>query len=114
MNSIDAFLMGEANRGKNLMVFDWDKAARLIRDMKPKKASAGLRDDWENTGGEIFSHGRPITGRTFLASTWEVPEIDLDGDVIPCYRMQYEVPRWGAETKWPKSALDILNGESQT
>ena len=26
------------------MVFDWDKAARLIKEKKPEKAYAGLRD----------------------------------------------------------------------
>jgi len=31
MNTWTAFAMGEANRRKELMIFDWDKAARLIR-----------------------------------------------------------------------------------
>ena len=31
MNTLSAFAMGAANRGKELMVFDWDKAAKLIK-----------------------------------------------------------------------------------
>lgn len=45
MNTWMAFAMGEANRGKELMVFDWDKAARLIQEKKPKWATAGLHSD---------------------------------------------------------------------
>ncbi len=111
MNSILAMMMGELNRGKELMVFDWDKAAKIIKERKPLLASAGLRDDWEWTGGDIYCEGKPIMDSyTYLASTWAVPELMLDGEeVIPCYRMQSETPNWNAETKWCQSALDILN-----
>lgn len=46
-----AFAMGEANRGKSLMVFDWNKTASRIKETQPSVAAAGLRDDWEYTGG---------------------------------------------------------------
>lgn len=36
---------------------------------------------------------------------------DVDGDIVECFRMEHEVPRWNAKTKWPKSALDILSAE---
>ena len=114
MNTWMAFTMGEANRGKELMVFDWDKAATLIKEREPKRAYAGLRSDWEYTGGTIYESGKPVMDDyTFLASTWAVPELDLDGDVVACYRMQHEVPEWGSKTKWPQSALDILNGNTR-
>lgn len=110
MDSFKAFAMGEANRGKELMVFDWDKAARIIKERGATTASAGLRFDWDWTGGLILCDGKPYNdGSTYLASTWAVPELDIDGDVMPCYRMQSEVPNWGADTKWPESALAILN-----
>ena len=32
MNNLKAFAMGQANRGKTRMVFDLDKAARLIKE----------------------------------------------------------------------------------
>ena len=112
MDTFMAFVMGNANRGKELMVFDWDKAARLIKKRNPEHASAGLRSDWECTGGTIYENGKPVMDDyTYLASTWAVPEIDIDGEVIDCYRMENEVPGWSAKTKWPKSALDILSSE---
>ena len=61
MNTLDAFMMGEANRGKEMMVFDWDKAARLIAQRKPRIAMAGLRGDWEFTGGVIYEDGVLVT-----------------------------------------------------
>lgn len=112
MNTWMAFAMGEANRGKELMVFDWDKAARLIQEKKPKWATAGLHSDWEYTGGTIYEDGNPVMDDyTYLASTWAVPELDMDGDIVECFRMEHEVPGWDSKTKWPKSALDILSAE---
>ena len=112
MNTVGAFSMGEMNRGKEMMVFDWDKAAKLIKESGCSEASAGLQSDWEWTGGTIFADGKPnVESYTFLASTWATPEIDLDGDVQDCYRMESEVPDWNSGTKWPKSALKILKGK---
>ena len=110
MNTWVAFTMGESNRGREMMVFDWNKAARLIRERKPECASAGLRNDWEYTGGTIYEDGKPVMDDyTYLASTWAVPELDMDGYIVECFRMEHEVPRWGPKTKWPKSALNILS-----
>ena len=58
MNTKDAMAMGEANRSKEMMVFDWDKAARLIVEKKPHRAWAGLRGDFCNTGGMIYEDGK--------------------------------------------------------
>lgn len=114
MNSISAIAMGMANRGKEQMVFDWEKAAQIIRERKPAFAAAGLRDDWEYTGGTIYKDGEPVLNDyTYLASTWAVPELNIDGEVIPCYRMKSETPGWDSSTKWPESALEILGGESE-
>lgn len=111
MDTFFAFSMGEMNRHKELMVFDWDKAARLIAEKKPQVASAGLRCDWEYTGGDIFAAGTPLKDcYTYLASTWAVPELSLDGLIVECFRMQHEAPEWDAKTKWPDSALAILEG----
>jgi len=113
MDSMLAVAMGEANRGEALMVFDWDKAARIIKQRGATSASAGLSGDWEYTGGEIFSAGKPNTvGYTYLASTWATPELNIDGDIIDCFIMESEVPEeWGKdfpEIKWPESALKEL------
>ena len=109
MNTMDAFAMGRANRGREVMVFDWEKAAELIKETKPQIATAGLRGDWEYTGGTIWKNGKPVfDSYTYLASTWAVPELHLDGKIIPCYRMQSEVPEWHSDTKWPESVLEIV------
>lgn len=110
MDTFRALAIGEANRGKEPMVFDWDKAARLIKKNNAKSASAGLESDWEYTGGSIFEDGKPdLKSYTYLASTWATPQLILDdGEYIECFRMKSEVPDWDENTKWPQSALDIL------
>lgn len=118
MDTMAAFMMGMANRGKEQMVFDWDKAAELIRERKPRWAEAGLKGDFENTGGLIYDEGHPVTDDyTYLASTWATPILQLghydedEVENIPCYKMQHEVPAWNSGTKWPQSAIDILEKE---
>lgn len=109
MNTSDAFVMGEANRSKEKMVFDWDKAARLIAEKKPRRAWAGLRGDWCSTGGMIYEEGKPITDDyTYLASTWAVPELRVGSDTVECYRMESDTPGWDESTSWPRSARNIL------
>jgi hypothetical protein len=111
MNSLAAYAMAQANYGCDRKVFDWDKAARLIVERKPAEASAGLSQDWEYTGGVIYRNGQPdLEDYTYLSSNWATPEIDLDGEVIPCFRMQSECPEWDSKTKRPESALAILRG----
>ena len=109
MDTMSAYLRGQASREKEPMVFDWDKAASLIRERKPKIAAAGLQSDWEWTGGTIYAEGKPVTeSYTFLASTWATPELDLDGEIIECWRYKAQTPGWDSGTKWPESALSLL------
>ena len=110
MNTLEAFARREANRGKASMVFDWDEAARRIKAAGATRASAGLRDDWEWTGGAILEGGEPVNEYTYLASTWAVPELRIgDGAPEPCYTSA-EGSEWDSGTKWPATALAILNG----
>lgn len=112
MDSLSAFAMGMANQDKELKVFDWEKAAQIIKDRGATNAGAGLSGDWEWTGGEILRDGKPVPQDdtyTFLASTWATPELEIDGELIDCYRMQSATPGWDSGTYWPKEALDILN-----
>lgn len=112
MNIMMAYAMGAANRGKEEMVFDWDKAAHIIKERKPRIAKAGLRDDWEWTGGTIYNNGEIVTNRyTYLASTWAVPELMVDDEVMDCFKMESYTPGWNYDTKWPESARKILKGE---
>lgn len=110
MNSMEAFLMGEMTRGKERKIFDWDQAARIIRERNPECAVAGLQLDLEWTSGIIYANGEPVSEYdTYLASTWATPVLILNySDEIPCFVMEHET-KWDEHTQWPDSALDILN-----
>ena len=102
MDTLSAFAMGRACKGRALKVFDWIKAAEIIRDEKPTNVSAGLADDWEYTGGKIYLEGNIVEDDyTYLASTWATPQICVDGEYRDCFVME-------AETKWPDEAKAIL------
>lgn len=114
MDILSAFFMGELNRGKEMMVFDWEKAASLIKERGATSASAGLCSDWDFTGGDILRDGKPVPREetyVYLASTWATPEIEIDGETIDCYRMQSETPGWDSGTYWPQEALAIINAK---
>lgn len=96
---------------REVMIFDWDQAARLIVARQAQNAEAGLEDDWYYTGGVILRDGEPVSGFPWLASAWERPQLIIDGgEPIDCYRLQSEAADWGARTYWPESALEILRG----
>lgn len=75
-------------------------------------ASARLQDDWEWTGGQIYTADAiPGEGDTYvyLASCWAISEIDLDGDVEDCWTWMDETD-WDEKTFWPPEARRILFG----
>lgn len=114
MDTMMAFAMNRAaiSEGTRPRVFDWNKAAEMIRDQNPMDAEAGLGEDWEWTGGCIFSDGHIVTDDyTYLQSNWAEPQIILNGgDPIPCW-VYADTVSWDAHTKWPDSALNILPEE---
>ena len=109
---MSAYMMGELHRNEEQKVFDWIKAANLIKERGATEASAGLSQDWEYTAGMILSNGKPASederGSLYLASTWAIPEIEIDGETMDCFCMESEHPEWDAETFWPPEALAIL------
>lgn len=109
MNTFEAIARGTASQNNPSKVFDWDKAAHLIRENQPKEAGAGLSGDWEYTGGTIYRDGQIVTDDyTFLVSTWATPELEMDGDKVDCWKWMSD-SGWNAQTKWPESARAILN-----
>jgi len=112
MKTTKAIDLAEANRGNESKVFDWDKAARLIKEHRSLNARAGLRGDWEFTGGDILRDGIPVPRSEtycYLASNWATPELEIDGLIVECYQMKSETPGWDAHTYWPESAREALS-----
>lgn len=91
-------------------VFDWNKAAEIIRDRKPTLAEAGLEGDWAYTGGVIYEDGEIIKDSyTYLASDWAVPTLVLnDEESVECW-VYMDESDFNHDTKWPECAITILN-----
>lgn len=114
MNTMLAFAMGEANRDRERKVFDWNKAAQRIKEVKPKEAYAGLEEDWEWTGGIIYRNGKIVNQDetcTYLASTWAKPILIMDFDEEECWIMESKT-EFDEDTYWPESARKILEENS--
>ena len=109
MRSDLAITLGEAYRGKKKKVFDWDRAARLIKFCHIKEAWAGLEEDWAWTGGQILEDEVPIKGHyTFLSSTWATPVlVDERDNIYRCWCWEDECD-WTCDTQWPESAIRIM------
>ena len=116
----EGMMIGIAKRatgrvGNGVMVFDWDRAAQIIRDQKPSHVEAGLSGDWDYTGGPIYANGAIVPKNstyTFLSSFWATPQIEIDGNRIDCFVMQGDDCQWGSYTYWPESARSILAANS--
>jgi hypothetical protein len=115
MNSMEAYARGLAAKGNRRRVFDWHKAADLIRESKAQHAMAGLAGDMEYTEGCILDGGLPDRDSyTYLASTWATPVLILDdGDEIDCWIYEGGPHGWDEMTKWPESAVARLSAPVQ-
>lgn len=113
MDSMAAFAMGQAARaaGNKMMVFDWEKAAAILKERGAVDASAGLLGDYGYTEGRILAGGEPdLEDYTFLSSLWAQPMLIIGSEEIECWRFEDD-SGWGSGTKWPDSALAILAAE---
>jgi len=114
MDCMQAFAMGEANRGQPQKVFDWLKAAQYIVDHKTEYAQAGLIEDFAWTGGPIWKDGKPVPRDdtyTYLASTWATPVLLADDKEIECWIWEFDT-EWSEDTYWPPEALAVI-GEGE-
>jgi hypothetical protein len=107
----DMFVKAITNRGKIMRVFDWDKAALLMKEKNAVNAEAGLAGDWPYTSGKILVDGKPTKGYAYLASTWAVPTLIVDDEEVACWIYETETD-WDSGTSWPQSALDIYEGKN--
>ena len=107
---------------KSLKIFDWIKAAKIIKENNIQNASIGLGVTLDNTI-LILQDGKPIkiTGDVFLSSDHSPVLINNDsGEIIYCFfsitdqDLKYNTiysPSSNEITPlsgWPKVALDII------
>lgn len=107
-----------AQRGDPVKVFDWDKAAALIRKNEAIEAEAGLEEDWTWTCSTIYEDGKPILDieNFIVSSNWATPTLRMKSRAptglmtvtVPCYLLETEAKD---DDVWPPSALAILEGK---
>ena len=112
MDTFSAYNRSLLASGNRYRVFDWNAAAGFIQKNKPKSAVAGLKNDMEYTSGCIYQDGEIISEYTYLCSNWATPILVLyfeDGSSkqFDCWIYKDE-SNWNADTKWPDSAIQIL------
>lgn len=93
-------------------VFDWEKAARLIKQANGKNAYA-ISLSFTEGSTEILRDGVPVPRQRPIEplDTRHMVEIGLqidDRERMVCCRAQVETPGWDGNTYWPMSALAIL------
>jgi len=117
----DGFIGAEAiqakAKGNKHLAFDWDKAAQLIKEHfathPDLTAEAGLKGDWNYTGGTIFKKGFPTNDSyTYLASNWAKPTLILSWDKneqleVECSIIEDE-SRFNEHSKWDETSMNIL------
>lgn len=65
---------------------DWDKVEKICLEHPNEEIEAGLREDWNNTSGTIFSKGKWVNGGILYdQSRWATPIVDINGEEIECW-----------------------------
>lgn len=101
--------MCEAYRNEERKVFDWNEAARILRETGAMNAWAGLHSDWEFTSAQILENGKIKYKIPYGASTWDIPVLRTEFGIYPCFLMESETD-WCECTIWPESAISIYRG----
>ncbi len=117
----DVFAKGLQNKGQTHKVFDWDKAAKIIKEHLTKHpdltAEAGLQGDWDYTGGVIFERGTHTNDHyTYLSSNWATPTLilsweDEEQEELDCWAYMENGCRFDSSSKWDEESLVILNSK---
>lgn len=121
LSFIDGFTDGRGvagkKQGKPQMKFDWDKAAKIIREKIKVNENyyfeAGLQGDWAYTGGVIFENGEPVSeDYTYLSSNWAIPTLLIclhgaDVESIDCFTTDLD-SRFDSDSKWDEASLNLL------
>lgn len=100
---------------KSFKAFDWESAAKLIKERGAKEVSIGLMEDWDCTSVTILECGqviKPEYSEHHLLSNWATPMMVIDEEEVECYydNLGLEEARKSQEL-WPKVALEILQAD---
>ncbi len=113
---------GYLARLRDLVVFDWDKAAKLIAEYATTcEVYAGIVESdpssWRSTKQLIFQ-GKPVVkyGIFVVHAQYGVPTIEINGELTPCFIPAHQIPEsWMAnissvfDVVWPATSLAILD-----
>lgn len=94
-------------------VFDWDRAAALIKATGARTALAGIDKDWVSSSDSIFEDGRARADSACQAWTENPamsPCLVLDGKRISCYKEMWAGDISLADRKaiWPGRSAEAL------
>ena len=107
-------LVNEAiDNGGVAKVFNWIKAANIIKENPEKTWYAGLLEDWYWTSDIIWKNGHTTDcDELYPYSIWATPILMStdNSEFIECWVPADEVD-WDDDTKWPEEALNIINNK---
>lgn len=94
-------------------VFDWDRAAALIKATGAQTALAGIDKDWLSSSDSIFDDGRARVDSACQAWTENPnmsPCLELDGKRMPCFKEMWVSDITVADRRaiWPGRSAEIL------
>ena len=102
----------------NMKYMDWKKVREIVNENPSAVIRAGLREDWDNTSGLIFAHGKYYDGGiVYGCSVWATPIVDVDGMEIECYVTEEPdgftrgLPEWWGNGEQVHSEWDFYDCE---
>ena len=96
------------------MVFDWERAADLLRKRRPRAAYVSMVGKRErSTPVLIYKDGEIVHDSLYgwgYYDAFDTPTLLIDGDEIECFRLENTITTWALGDYWPESARRILKG----
>lgn len=125
---------GDVDWLKDFMIFDWNKAATILKNTGVSEAYAKINTYKNPSTVLIYKDSKPVFNDcSSLFSNWAVPCLVINtlicsddsesADIVnleleECWLIKSDIPvDWGTQYRqicWPKSALNILSVDSNT
>jgi len=78
--------------GDRMKMYDYNKAIKRIKEVKPREASLGMLEDWCYTAEVIYEKGKfvfDLSKKPMIAgirgSIWATPTLEMDGVKEECW-----------------------------